>query len=101
MSVYWEDFREYDANPEHLAELENGKLVIVDGLGLETIAGWWVLISEENVKKCVLRILGTLLRAFSAWLALKVSSDNAVGMVAWLTITTFFATCIAVDKDAW
>ena len=45
----------------------------------QTVEGTW--------KKGILRILGTVSGAFSAWLALTACSNNPYGLGAWMTIT--------------
>jgi len=54
---------------------------------------------EGSIKKGILRMIGTVTGAFSAWLALVVCKDNSFeynyntyGIVAWLSISSIIAT---------
>lgn len=77
--------------------------------------GGWVMVAycfattqtaEGSVKKGFLRMIGTVLGAFSAWLALLACEDsrfepyhyNPYGLVAWMTVTSFAATFAATER---
>mmetsp|Transcript_16244 Transcript_16244/g.35628 ORF Transcript_16244/g.35628 Transcript_16244/m.35628 type:complete len:1040 (-) Transcript_16244:188-3307(-) len=109
-SLYWDNYRDFDVNDENEEQTEKtevGDFVTIRSIAPDSFAGWNLIAyafatmptTEGTIKKCVLRLLGTLAGAFSAWLALLASSDNEYGMVAWLTVTTFGATYFAVDDD--
>ena len=55
--------------------------------------------AEGTVKKGLMRMVGTVTGAFSAWLALlaceSTSGFNLYGLVAWLAVTSGIATYIA------
>ena len=60
---------------------------------------------EGSMKKGILRMAGTVLGAFSGWLALLACEDenftqryNTYGLVAWLTITSFVATYVSTER---
>jgi hypothetical protein len=55
--------------------------------------------TEGTIKKCVLRLLGTCVGGFSAWALIRTTGDNAIGSVAWLTVTTAISIYLAVEKD--
>ena len=61
--------------------------------------------TEGSVKKGILRMTGTIVGSFSAWLALTVCEDdrydklyNVPGLVAWMTITSIFATYVSTER---
>lgn len=61
--------------------------------------------AEGSIKKGILRMLGTVTGAFSAWLALVICEDasfsysfNTYGLVAWLSITSFIVTFVATER---
>jgi hypothetical protein len=104
MAVYWDAFAAYEIN-EDVAEVIPG--INITGASPPKSFSGWVLISyafatmptmEGTVKKCALRIVGTLLGGFSVWLALLALEDNKVGLVAWFTITTFVVMCFSVSR---
>lgn len=55
--------------------------------------------TEGTVKKCVLRLIGTFVGAFSAWAAIRATGDNDIGLVAWITITTFLSVYLSLEKS--
>lgn len=103
MSVYWDDFHDLSVQPESSGV---AGIRISSGNPTGSFAGWQLIAysfatmptTEGTLKKCVLRVLGTLLGAASAWAAINLVGDNNYGFVAWLTITTAGAAYLAVDK---
>ena len=53
---------------------------------------------QGTVKKCVLRLGGTCIGAFSAWALIKATGDNKYGSVVWLTVTAFPAVFASVER---
>ena len=54
--------------------------------------------TEGTVKKSILRICGTCVGGLSAWGLLHTTGGNAIGSVAWLTLTTALGVYLSVDK---
>ena len=101
MRVYWEAYANFavptnDPPGSHFS-------------GWETIAFTMAFTqtTEGTLKKGSLRLLGTCLGGFSGWLALTACTStgengeddvNPFGIVAWLTVTFFFALLLPFEK---
>mmetsp|Transcript_29809 Transcript_29809/g.45698 ORF Transcript_29809/g.45698 Transcript_29809/m.45698 type:complete len:903 (-) Transcript_29809:49-2757(-) len=106
MTHYWDGFRSIEIVDTEGEKESSG--VQFTSSAPEKFSGW-VLISysfatmattEGTIKKSLFRLVGTLGGGFLAWLGLLMASDSEVGMVAWLTITSFAAIYISVDNDS-
>jgi hypothetical protein len=106
MSIYWEDYKENFvlALPED-SELRSAFAFQNGGWALVAYCFATTQTAEGSIKKGILRMLGTITGAFSAWLALIICEDagfdydyNTYGLVAWLTISSFLATYVATER---
>ncbi len=106
MPVYWPAYRQ-----DFVLAVSNDDPM--RGIYAAQNAGWALVAycfattqtTEGSVKKGILRMLGTVVGAFSGWLALVVCEDdsfeytyNTYGVVAWLTITSFIATYVSTER---
>jgi len=106
MSIYWEDYKDNFvlALPED-SELRSAFAFQNGGWAIVAYCFATTQTAEGSIKKGILRMLGTITGAFSAWLALIVCEDagfeysyNAYGLVAWLSISSFLATYVATER---
>lgn len=105
ISVYWPAYQTDFA----LASKDNPAR-----LAISTTNGGWVIVAycfattqtaEGSVKKGLLRMVGTVLGAFSGWLALLACEDssskvkfNPYGILAWMIVTSLIMTFISTER---
>jgi len=102
VSVYWDAFHDFDVATPPTQE----RITWSTGNPIGSFSGWQLVAyafatmptTEGTLKKSVLRVFGTLIGGFSAWAAIQATGDNKIGFVAWLTVTTFGAAYLSVDK---
>jgi len=105
MSCYWPEYQQNfvvssrDDPNRGIYSFQNG------GWAMASYCFATTQTTEGSVKKGILRMAGTIIGAFSAWLALLVCEDdrysrqyNTVGIVAWMTITSVIATYISTER---
>jgi hypothetical protein len=85
MSVYWDFFHDFDisATPTGVEGV-----FLSAGNPVGTFSGWQLVAYAISTMLTTEVLVGTLIGGFSAWAAIRVTGDNDVGFVAWLTITT-------------
>jgi len=100
MYVYWPAYRQYEIPTNDVFP------------GTFHFAGWAMIAyamacsptAEGTVKKGILRLLGTLLGAFSGWLALIVCGEqNEIALTVWMTIFTAIPAYVGLPRGplAW
>ena len=104
VTIFWPSYSEGfaiapDEESKQMFAIRNGGWTIIAYCFVTTQT------AEGSIKKGILRFLGTLIGAFSGWLALVACEDskydkgyNPFGLVAWMTITSFISVYAATER---
>lgn len=105
ISIYWTAYKQdfviasQDNPSRRIYAVQNGGWAIIAYCFATTQT------AEGSVKKGILRMAGTIIGAFSGWLALLACEDGSIphnhnkyGVIAWLSITSTVATYVSTER---